>query len=640
MLAAFRSFAKSPWAVGLLGLIIVAFVLVGTTDIFGPRVGINVITAGSRNVTQPEFQAAFRRYLQQLGQQYGQPVSQEMALEQGMDQRILTEMTRAEAFAEMLRRLGLRAPQAALREQLREVPAFFDPLTGEFSETNYLEALRREGLTRDQFEQDMHDGLVRAQFVPAAADGLKAPLAYSALGGVIALEQRDLAYFVVTPQSVGKVAEPTEAEIQAFVKENAAQLTLPEFRGMTVVRLSRKAMEPTVTIDQAEVQKRFDFEKDALSQAETRTVVQIPAKDKAQADAILARINKGEDARVVAGAMSIKPIIFTDKPRTAFFDAGIAAEAFRLPQGGSATVKGGFGDAVIKVERIVAGRAATLEEHRAEIEAKVRADMADRKVSEASKVYEDARADGFDLAAAAAKAGLPVTTIAPVSAQGAGQDGKPVPGLSQAVVKAAFEATQGMESEILEEAPGEYFIVRVDRVVAPALPPMAEIRPYLARNLMMRKMAEAVRARAEALQARVQKGESLDAVAASAGAKVVRVQGISRATAQAQEALGRELLGAAFGSKKGDVFTAATSSGVAVATITALRPGDVQQIAMAARQQQQQFTQQIFTDIGASVQSYAVGRVKAQGNIVNARAALGIAPSATPEKTDAAPKGK
>jgi len=640
MLAAIRRFTKSPWSFGLLGLIIAAFVLVGTTDIFGPRVGMNVVTAGSRTVTQPEFQAAFRRSLQQLGQQYGQPVSQEMALEQGLDQRILSEMTRSEALAELLRRLGVRAPQDAMREQLREIPAFFDPLTGEFSEANYLDALRREGLTRDMFEKDMRDGLMRAQFIPAAADGLKAPLAYSALGGVIALEQRDLSYFVVTPQSVGKVPEPTEAEIQAFMKENAAQLTLPEFRGMTVVRLSRRAMEGSVTLDQAEVQKRFDFEKDSLSRAELRTVIQIPVKDDAQAASVLARINKGEDARVVAGALSIKPIFFSDKPRTAFFDAVIRDEAFKLPLGGAGIVKGSFGLAVIAVERIVPGATATLEEHRATIEAKVRADAADRKVSDASKVYEDARADGVDMAAAAAKAGLPLTAIAPVSPEGVGQDGKPVAGLSPAVVKAAFEGAQGQDSEILEEAPGEYFIVRVDRVVAPAMPPMAEIRPYLARNLMVRKVAEALRARAQALQARVEKGETMEAVAASAGAQVVRVPGISRATAQAQQALGNELLGTAFGSKKGDVFTAATSTGIAVATITALRPGDVQQIAMAARQQQQQFTQQIFTDIGSTVQTYAVAKVKAEGNIVNARAALGIAPSARPEKSDAAPKGK
>jgi len=256
MLAAFRSFAKSPWAIGLLGLIIVAFVLVGTTDIFGTRVGVNVITAGTRTVTQNEFSAAFKRSLQQLGQQYGQPVSQEMALEQGLDQRILGEMTRSEALAELLNRIGLRAPQDSMREQLREIPAFFDPLTGEFSETNYADALRREGLTREMFEKDMRDGLTRAQFIPAAADGLQGPLAYSALGGVIALEQRDLAYLVVTPQSVGKISEPTDAEIQAFMKENAAQLTLPEFRGMTIVRLSRKAMEGSVTVNPAEVQKR------------------------------------------------------------------------------------------------------------------------------------------------------------------------------------------------------------------------------------------------------------------------------------------------------------------------------------------------------------------------------------------------
>jgi PAS domain S-box-containing protein len=68
--------------------------------------------------------------------------------------------------------------------------------------------------------------------------------------------------------------------------------------------------------------------------------------------------------------------------------------------------------------------------------------------------------------------------------------------VTERVLKAAFEGTQGQDSEILEEAPGEYFIVRVDRVVAPAMPPVAEVRPNLARNQMMRKMAEAVRARA------------------------------------------------------------------------------------------------------------------------------------------------
>lgn len=640
MLAAFRSFAKSPFAIALVFLLMLAFLLVGTTDMFKNilfgGIGDNVIKAGDRSVSQYEFKLAYDRTRKQMEQQYGQPITIEMAVERGIDQQMLREMTTSEAFAGLMRRLGVRSPKKMLQDELRKTPDFFDQVTGEFSQQSYVAVLGQNNLTPDMFEKGMADGMARFQFVRAAADGLKAPLAYSSLGGSIALEQRDISYFVVTPQSVGAIAPPTDAEVQAFVKTNGSRMMRPEFRGMTVVRLSRKAFEQSVVMDQAEVQRRFDFEKDSLSRPETRTVVQIPAKDAAQAAALVAELNRGGDARIVAGRMGVKPIIFDNKARTAFFDPAIAGKAFALPQGGVDIVKGGFGLAVIKVETVVAGQAASLEANRAAIEAKVRADLADRKVSEASKVYEDTRATGADLTASAQKAGLQVVTIPPVSAQGAGEDGKPVAGLSPNLVKAAFEATQGQDSEILQDGEGEYFIVRVDRVVPPALPPMEQLRPFVMRTLMVQKVQDAVRARAAALEARVRKGESIEAVAASSGATVQKVTGLSRMTAQQYAALGRDFVGVSFGAKKGDVYAAATTGGVAVAKVTALRAGDVNQVAMAARQQQTQFSEQIFQDIGSTIQQYGVSTLKAKSSLPNARTAIG---GPAPEPA-AKPKGK
>ena len=115
-------------------------------------------------------------------------------------------------------------------------------------------------------------------------------------------------------------------------------------------------------------------------------------------------------------------------------------------------VKGSLGLAVLKVEAITAGQEATLEANRAEIEAKVRADLADKKVAEALKVYQESRSTGDDLLVAARKAGLPTVTVAPVSAQGAGPNNGPVAGATPALVKAAFEATKGQDSDILQEA--------------------------------------------------------------------------------------------------------------------------------------------------------------------------------------------
>lgn len=640
MLAGFRSFAKSPFAVALVFVLMLAFLLVGTTDFFSSLffggTGPNVVKAGSREVSQQEFKLAYQRTVRQMTQQAGQPISVEMAVERGLDRQMLAEMLRAEAFAELIKRLGVRSPKKMLQDELRKTPDFFDPLTGEFSQERYASVLGQNELTPAMFEKGMSDGMARFQFVRAAADGLKAPLAYASLGGAIALEQRDVTYFVVTPQSLGPLPTPTEAEIQAFVKSNADRLMRPEFRALTVVRFSRKAFESQVTADPAEVQRRFDFEKDSLSQAETRTVVQIPAKDAAQAAAIAKELNGGADARVVAGRMGIKPIIFENKARSAFFDPVIAGKAFSLPQGGADVVKGGFGLAVVKVETVVAGRTATLDEHRAEIEAKVRAAMADKKVSDASKAYEDARAAGAEMTAAAQKAGLQTVAVAPVSAEGVGEDGKPVAGLSQALLKAAFEANAGQDSEILQDGEGEYFIVRVDRVVPRALPPMDQLRPFAVRTLTIQKVQEAVRARAAALEARIRKGESIAAVAASAGAPVKSITGLSRATAREQEALGRDFLGATFAARKGEVYIAGTQGGVAVATVTGLRAGDVQQVAVAARQQQTQFSEQIFQDIGGSIQTWGVSKTKAQSNLANARTAIG---GPAPEPA-AKPKGK
>lgn len=642
MLAAFRSFAKSPFAVGLIFLLMMGLLLVGTTDMFANAlfggIGNNVVKAGSREVTPYEFKLRYTQTRKRIEQQTGQPVTIDAAVERGLDQQLLRDVLVSEAFGEMMRRLGVRAPKKVLQDELRKSPAFFDPVTGKFSVDQYNKFLADRDLTPDMAEKEMSDGFMQFQFVRAAADGLKAPLAYTSLVGAITLEQRDISYFVVTPQSVGQIAPPTEAEVQAFVKANAERIMRPEFRGITVVKLSRAAAAQGLVIDQAEVQRRFDFEKDARSTPETRTVVQIPAKDAAQAAAILSELRKGGDARVVAGRLGVKPIIFENKARSAFFDPAVAAKAFSLPQGGADTVKGGFGLAVVKVEAIVAGQAASLEDSRAAIEAKVRADMADRKVSEAAKVYEEARAGGADMTAAAQKAGLQVVTIAPVAAQGAGMDGKPVPGVSQSVLKAAFEATQGQDSEILEDGPGtgEYFILRVDRVVAPALPPMDELRPYIMRNLMMQKIQDAVRARATALEARVRKGEPIETVAASSGASVQKITGLSRANAQQFDALGQGFVGASFGGKKGDVYVAGTQGGIAVATVTALRAGEVRQVAAAARMQQVPFSEQLFQDIGATIQQYSVSSLKAKSSLANARAAIG-APAPEPA---AKPKGK
>ena len=647
MLAGFRKFAKSPFALVLIVLLVASFAIFGIGDVFTTKIGNDVVKAGDRKVTVIDFKREFDDYKQSLEERFKQPITTELAVKEGLERRVLEELAFRESFSELLSKLGLRASDKMLTEELRKAPAFFDPITGKFDEQRYRQALGERNLTPEIFERALSDEMRQKQFVAAAAAGLRAPRAYAALAGAFGLEQRDLAFFVVNPASIGQIPQPTDAEIQAFMKENAAQLTLPEFRAFSVVTFSRKAQEAGVVVNPADVQKQFDFQKESLGRPEVRTVLQIPAKDAAQAQTIIARLNKGENANVVAGSLGVQPVRFDDKPRTAFFDPAVANAAFALPQGGvSAPVKTQFGLAVLKVEKVTPGQTATLEEHRAAIEAKVRTDMAAAKVSDLAKVYEDAHAAGGDLAASAAKAGLQVVSIPPVTADGRSQDGKPVAGLNPAIVKAAFEQSQGGESDIQDAGDGEYFVVRVDRIVPPALPPLAEAKPALVRAMMLRRAAERMQKKADELAARIRKGESIDAVAASVGGTVRRAEGLSRAGAAQFKDMGRELLGATFGAKKGEPFVARGQQfGYGVGVVTAIRPGDVNILAQATNQQQRQFTEDLFRDFGESARTYARAKLKTQTNLRNARIAIGVAPEdaggdETDAKGKAAPAGK
>ena len=642
MLAFMRKFAKSWLALLLFVPLLIAFAVFGVDkDTLSGGPATYVIKAGSRTVGPFDFKREFDSYKEQLEQRFQQPITVELAQQQGLDRRVMEELAFRESLDELLSRMGLRASDRMLTEELRKAPVFFDQVTGQFDEAKYASALRDKGLTPAVFEGILTDEMRRNQFISAAVAGLRAPRAYSAIGGLFALEQRDLAYFTVTPASLGPIAQPTEADIAAFVRENAARLSLPEFRGFTVVHFDAKTYEAQVTVTEAEVEKQFAFMKDSLSKPELRTVAQIPAKDAAQAAAIIARLNKGEDPQAVAASLGVTAVTYADKPRSSFFDPAIAAAAFSLPQGGvSAPLKGQFGLAVVKVAKVTAGEVATLAANRAEIEKKIRGDLAGAKISDLSKVYEDAHEAGAILPEAAAKAGVPTTVYAPVTADGRGQDGKPVAGIPAAILKAAYELSQGAETDIQDAGDGSYFAVRLDRVVPPALPPMAAIRPQLIKTIMLKREADAMKARAEVLSARIRKGESIEAVAASVGAPVVRVNALSRATLQANEAIGRDLLGGALGAKKGEPFTASAANfSVAVAVITAVRAGDPQQVAQATEQARQQFTQELFGDVGEAARGYARKRLKTKTDLTRARIAIGIDPAEAAQGA-AAPAGK
>lgn len=635
MLAGFRTFAKSPLAVLLFGLLIVSFAVFGISDVFkGPR-GSAVVDAGSRTISPQDFKQRYDNYRKELERQNGEALTPDQAVERGVDRQILQELVLQQSIDAAIHDMGVipsdKLVGNIVHEQMSQLPPTqrpFNPITGKFDPKAYEALLAQNNLTPQAYEAALRDEIAQAHFFSAIAGGLKAPRMYAALQGAYLLEARDISAFAVNPSSIEQPAPPTDAQLTAFMKENAERLTRPETRVLSVMRVSARALEPTVTLNPADVQKAFDFRKDSLAKPETRSIIQIVAPDAKTATTISQRLSKGEDPGAVAKAYGKTPLILADKPKSALPDRKVADAAFRMTPGQvSAPITGELGVSVIKLVNVTPGVTATLDSVRPQIEAEVRSQTAQSKAYDQTQVYQDAHDAGADLVAAASKAGAMVVTTAPITAQGADETGRPVAGLDPDIIKTAFGLPQGGESELVELGKGEYYAVKVEKITPAAMPPLAEIRPQLTAVWMGQEVAKRLKAKADELAARVRKGEPLDAVAASAQSKVQKVPGLSRQNAQEHMGLGRELLTGAFSAKRGEVFTTrAGQQGEAfvVARIDAVRPAPAANIAQIVSLAQDQAASGLMRDLGEASRNAARSQLKTKSNLTLARQAIGV----------------
>ncbi len=629
MLSAIRTFAKSKAAMVLFGLLIVSFAVfgIGNRDLLRPRISNDVITAGSRSISPAEYKRAFEGFKGQVEQQVHQQITPELAAQNGLDRRVTEGLAMREAYAELLGNIGVRPADKLIAAEIQKIPAFFDQVSGRFDKTTYLRKLADNNLTAPAFEKNLRDQITEQHAVTGLISGLQAPRAYAAIAAIYTLESRDVGYFAIEPSSVPQPPAPTDAQLNELMKENAGRLTRPEFRTLTVVRFSPSQVTINAPIDPAELKKRFDFRKDTLSSPETRTVVQISAKDPAAAAKIAQGLAKGVDPALVAKDAGVEAITYPNKPQAAIPDKKVAAAAFATPTGQVVTVKGDLGVAVVKVLSVTPGHAVTLEQVRPAIEAEIRKDQASEKVYALTQAYDDAHQGGANLAAAAAKAGVAVVTMGPLAQNGRDMQNQPVPGLTPKVVQTAWALPAGGESEVEDEGNGESFAVRVEKITPPAMPPLAEIRPMLTNAWTQRELVKAMQARADGFAARLKKGESLEAVAAAAGSSVTRVPGIDRQNAQHNTALSQDMMGKAFTTRPGDVFTAQNNHfGFVVGRLEGVHTSDAVNLARTAEQIRPQMTNGFDKEMNESAHVAARHEVKVTIDANRAREAIGLEP--------------
>jgi peptidyl-prolyl cis-trans isomerase D len=647
MLRLFRGFAKSWFGPAIMGLLVIAFGFLGSggiRSVFGGRISDAVVQAGSRAVTPGQFQKLFQRQEQAYQQRTGETFPLEQALKAGVDKDMLQSLSAQTAYFEMLSRSGIRPPDDVVALELRRqaesgqaagIAQIFDSVTGKFRPEGLQALLSNNGITMPEFQRELADSIADTDFNAAVREGYEAPRIYAAIQAALALESRDVTYFVIPATSVPIPPTPTDAQLTALMQQHREQLMLPERRRLTIVRFSAKAMAPSLAVDPAAVQQQFEARKASYGKPELRSFVEIPLNDPRQAPSVIAALSKGGDPSVVAKSVGVDAVAYADQPQAAVADRKAADAAFGMKEGAvSGPVQGDFKTVVLKMIKVTPAQAPDLAAARAQIGADLRQSQAIDKVYDLSQKFDDLRQGGASIADAAAKLGLAVVHVGPVPADGKDPVTSQVdPMLSPKLLANAFQLTQGGDSEVEQDADkGEYFAVHVDQVLAPNLPNLDEpgIRPALTQAYMQQTILGSLKQKGDDAQAALKKGATFEAVAATYGATLAHQVGLQRAQAQQfAQTFGQPFLAVTFDGKTGQVFAVGSDPlrGLVIGRVDAVRPADPIQVAQVLEAVRQRVTSAYLEGLADAARAAAVKMVKPRSDLTLARNAMNVDPA-------------
>jgi peptidyl-prolyl cis-trans isomerase D len=615
MLKALRSSVGGYIAKILFALLIGSFALWGVGDMITRFVRPErpVATVGGTEIPGPEVVQSFQRRMAQLRTQFGGRLTTEQAIQFGLLDQTVQEMVGELLFDLEAERVGIAIGADLVRQRIRDEPAFKD-VTGRFSPAQFEAALRNAGFSEQSYVALLRHDLARQLLAVSVTSGMDAPMPLVDALYRYRSEKRVALIATVTSASITDIPEPSAEELAKYHQDNAARFTAPEFRQGYSVSLRPTDLAAEVTVDDTKLKDEYDRRQAEFVTPERREISQILVQDEAKArkaaDAIKAGGEFAAVAKEVAGAAPDSLGLLSKDDML----PNLADAAFALPQGGvSEPLQSPLGWHVLKVDKIEAGNSRDF----AEVKESLRKDLAIEQAGEIayrlSTKLEDELAGGVSLRDGASKLGLKLAEIGPVDRQARGVDGKPVPGLeaSDPALAALFQTVEGSNSKLVDTPDGGYVAVHVDKVIAPALKSMDQVKAEVEAAWKAARQAEAATKKAQALMQRIKAGEDFDKVVKEAGLTAAATPAVTRSVGPRGDAPPAQVVALMFQLKAGEVGDTAVQDGHDLVKLSEIEPANPaeakEDVAQLAEQLKQAVSQDLLEAYGSALrQRYPV----------------------------------
>ena len=512
----------------------------------------------------------------------------------------------------------------AVRDYITAIPAF--QKDGKFDPDLYRMTLAQGNPPRTP---DMFDQLVRTSLQQSIIPTALAQSGFTTKGEAERLlkllgETRDVE-FAMLPPPAADTAAVSDAEVDQWYKSHPKDFLQPETVAIEFVELNAATLPAATAADEATLRHRYDEEKARFVTADQRLASHIlisagsdaasQQAAEAKASKLAAEAKQGADFAALAKANSEDPGSKDAGGDLGWVEKGVMVKPFEdalfAMKAGDVVgpVKTEFGYHVLKLREIKGGEGRSFEEVRDQLAAEQLQADTEKSFSEFSGrlvdlVYKNPTA----LEPAAKEVGLPVQTLGPFTrATASGIATNP------AVLKAAFSdnlVEDGTVSDPIEIAPNHSVMIRVTSHTPEQATPLAQAKDSVIAAVRAHRAMEASKKAADALLAKLNAGQTLQALATAEQLQLAPIPGLPRTAPMPTAAANRAVFTAPapVGDKPSYGKVALEDGRYAVFAVTKVTPGNVAEV---PEQQQTMLKQQLSQiDGAAAAKAYVDGMRK------------------------------
>ncbi len=536
-----------------------------------------VATVGSRDIRADTLQAALQPALERLRAQFGGTLDPAQVKQLGVLDAVLDQIIDRELLDQEVHRLRLDLSDDVIRTAIVSNPAFIGP-DGKFNRDQFSQILAANKLTEEGLVARIRQEIPRGDLLQALTAGVVVPPPVVDAVYRYRAEKRIADIVSVPLSAAASIPAPTDEQLQKFYEAHPDTFRAAEYRGFTLASRTAADLEGDIKIDEARLKSAYDDRKDDFVLPERRELQQILAPSEEKAKAVETALADGQDfqkaATEIAGqdpsTIDLGLVKADDLPKP------LADAAFELPvDKPSEPIKTELGWHILKVVKIEPPQTQTFDQAKEQLSKQLTAEQAADKLDKIANEADDALAGGTALDDVAKKYGLKLTAIDNTDLSGRDLDGKLIvlPLDAKEVLKAAFDANTNETSRMSAIGDSAIFAVRVDKVVAPQLKPLGEVKDRVVAGWQAEQKKDAVKKIADDLAAAVAAGTPLAQAASAKGLTVTTSPPLPRRPESAS-AVPAVVIVKLFAAKSGDTVTAEDAGGAYVAQLKEIKIPD------------------------------------------------------------------